>query len=146
MATVGSERVEAMVEVLQQWQGLERDAMNTTAEVIENTKNPLVRMVMEIIRHDSLMHHRVQQFLLDTLTEKDVAVTRDDVGEIWERIEEHDRVERKTIELAKKLLEDAWSPVHRQLLSYLLADENKHDSLIEQLRELTRGMNAASGG
>jgi hypothetical protein len=101
---------------------------------------------MEIIRHDSLMHHRVQQFLVESVTQKPVTVTREDVAAIWEKIEAHDKVEKQTIELAKELREEAFSPVHKQLLDYLLVDESKHDSLLEQLEEVKRGMSQSSGG
>ena len=141
----GSEKVENFIKVLREWQGLERDAMNTTASIMEDSKSPLIRMIMEIIRHDSLMHHRVQQFLIDSVTTQNVTVTREDVAEIWERIEAHDEVERKTIELAKGLHAEAWSPVHKQLLNYLLTDESKHDSLLVQLEDVKKGMSGASG-
>ena len=68
----GADRIEHTVNVLRTWQGLERQALNDTAEIIQETDNELVRIVMEIIRNDSLMHHRVQQFLVDSLTKKDV--------------------------------------------------------------------------
>jgi hypothetical protein len=144
--TSGPERVEHMVKVLRQWQRIERQSMEEMNAIIEEAKNPLVRIIMEIIRHDSLMHHRVQQFLVDTLTEEALVVSREDVGEIWERIEKHDKVEKRTIELAKELRENAWSPVHKQLLDYLLNDEAKHDTLLEQLRTVKTGMSQASGG
>jgi hypothetical protein len=141
----GPERIENMVKVLKNWQKLERQAIDDTAEMIEETKNPLVRMIMSIIRHDSLMHHRVQQFLIDSVTEEDVPVSREDLGNIWEKIEQHDRLEKKTIELATELRDAAWSPVHKQLLTYLLEDEKKHDGLIGQLQDVKVGMSKASG-
>lgn len=143
--TKGPERVEKMVKLLKNWQKLERRAIDETAEIIEDTKNPLVRMVMSIIRHDSLMHHRVQQFLIDSVTEADVPLTREDLANIWEKIEEHDKLEKKTIALATELRDEAWSPVHKHLLSYLLEDEKKHDGLLEQLEEIKVGMTKASG-
>ena len=146
MSKRGSEKVENMVNVLQQWQGLERQALNDTAEIIEKNENPLIRIIMEIIRHDSLMHHRVQQFILDSVTKKDVAVTREEIAEIWDKIEAHDKVERKTIELAGSLREEAYNPVHKMLLDYLLTDEKKHDSLLGQLELIKKGMSQASGG
>lgn len=145
-AAKGAERVEKMVEVLRQWQGIERQAINEMAEIQEETRNPLIRLIMEIIRHDSLMHHRVQQFLIDSVTQGDVALTREDLAEIWDRIEAHDKVEKKTIDLAKQLRAEAWSPVHKQLLDYLLTDESKHDTLLEQLEQVKLGMSRASGG
>lgn len=142
----GPERVENMVNVLRQWQGIERQSMNDTAAIMEDSKNPLIRMVMEIIRHDSLMHHRVQQFLIDGVTEKDITLSREEVAEIWDRIEAHDKVEQKTIEMAKSLRDESWSPIHRMLLDYLLTDESKHDSFLSQLGDVKSGMTRASGG
>jgi hypothetical protein len=141
----GPERIAHMVDVLKHWQGIERQAMNDTAEIMEGTESSLVRIVMEIIRHDSMMHHRVQQFLIDSVTREAVNVTREDLAQIWEKIEEHDKMEKKTIELATELCENAWSPIHKQLLTYLLTDEKKHDELLEQFESVKAGMNRASG-
>jgi len=138
-------RVEEMVSTLQEWQAIERQSMSDTAEIMEKTSNPLIRILMEIIRHDSLMHHRVQQFLIDTLTVADVTVTREDVANIWTMIEAHDATERKTIELAEQLKKKAWTPVHKQLLDYLISDEKKHDHLLVQLGEIKSGMTKSSG-
>ena len=143
--TSGPERVENMVKVLRGWQALERKAMSDTAELMEKTHSPLIRMIMAIIRHDSLMHHQVQQFLIDSVTEESITVSREDVAEIWEAIEEHDRLEKKTIELATELKANAWSAVHKQLLDYLLTDESKHDRLLTQLNDIKRDMTGASG-
>ena len=141
----GPERVEKMVMLLKNWQKLERKAMDDTAAIIEESDNALVRLIMSIIRHDSLMHHKVQQFLIDSITDADVPVSRDDLANIWDRIEQHDQLEKKTIALAGELRDEAWSPVHKQLLGYLLEDEKKHDRLLEQLREMKVGMSKASG-
>jgi hypothetical protein len=144
--TKGPERVENMVKLLKNWQKLERKGIDDTAEIIEETKNPLVRMIMSIIRHDSLMHHRVQQFLIDSVTEADVPLSREDLAQIWDKVEQHDRLEKKTVEMAEELREQAWSPVHKQLLGYLLEDEKKHTGLMAQLQEVKVGMSKASGG
>ena len=135
-----------MVKLLRNWQKLERKAIDDTAVVIEEAKNPLVLMIMSIIRHDSLMHHRVQQFLIDSVTKEDVPLSREDLADVWEKIEEHDKVEKKTIALATELRDQAWSPLHKQLLTYLLEDEKKHDGLLAQLQDVKVGMSRASGG
>ncbi len=139
-------KVERMIEVLRQWQGIERQAMNSTAEISEQTESTLIRLVMDIIRHDSHMHHRVQQFLIDSVTRESTTVTREDVAAIWESIEEHDELEKKTIQLAEGLKKDAWTPVHKLLLEYLLRSETMHDSLLEQLSEFKADMTRSSGG
>jgi len=138
-------KVDEMVDVLRQWQGLERQAMNDTAAIMEKSASPLIRVVMEIIRHDSLMHHRVQQFLIDSVTKDAVTVTREDIAEVWEQLEAHDRQEKKTIEMAEGLRKKAWSPVHKILLDYLLREESKHDTLIAQLDEFKKDLSRSSG-
>jgi len=141
----GAEKAEHMVKVLREWQGIERQAINDLGEIMEKTGSPLIRILMEIIRHDSLMHHRVQQFLIDSVTTAAPTVTREDIAEIWDMIEEHDRAEKKTIELAQGLLKDSWTPIQKQLLGYLLKDESKHDDLLMQLNDVKKGMSRASG-
>lgn len=138
-------KVQNMVEVLRQWQKIERQAMSFTAEISERTESTLIRLVMDIIRHDSHMHHRVQQFLIDSVTKESTTVTREDVAAIWDSIEEHDAIEKQTIQLAEQLKKDAWTPVHKLLLEYLLRSESLHDSLLEQLGEFKRDMTRASG-
>ena len=138
-------RVEDMIKVLRQWQAIERDAMTATAEISEKTESTLIRLIMDIIRHDSHMHHRVQQFLIDSVTKEATAVTREDVVAIWDSIEAHDEVEKQTIAMAETLKKDAWSPVHKLLLEYLLRSESIHDSLLEQLGEFKADMGRSSG-
>ena len=138
-------KVDEMVDVLRQWQGLERQAMNDTAEIMEKTKSPLIRIIMEIIRHDSLMHHRVEQFLIDSVEKDAVTVTREDIVEVWESLEAHDRAEKRTIQMAEDLRKKAWSPVHKLLLDYLLREEAKHDSLIAQLDAFKKDLSRGSG-
>lgn len=141
----GADRVEQMVAILRKWQEIERQAVNDMGTIMEKTQNPLIRLVMEIIRHDSLMHHRVQQFLIDSVTVAAPSLTREDVAEIWDMVEAHDQAEKKTIELAHGLLESAWTPIQKQLLDYLLRDETKHDTLLMQLDEVKKGMSRSSG-
>ena len=142
----GAGRSDNMVATLREWQEIELRGVNDLSKIMGNTKNSLVRLIMEIIRHDSVMHHRVQQFLIDSETVASPALTREDLAEIWEMIERHDQSEKRTIELARELLVDAWTPIQKQLLGYLLQDESKHDALLMQLDEVKRDMNRASGG
>ena len=138
-------RVENMVNVLRQWQKIERQSMSFTAEISEKTESTLIRLIMDIIRHDSHMHHRVQQFLIDSVTQESTVVTREDIAAIWESIEEHDRAEKKAIQMAEQLQKEAWTPVHKLLLDHLLRSETLHDRLLEQLDDLKVDLTRASG-
>ena len=138
-------KVDEMVDVLRHWQGLERKALNDTAEIIEKTGSPLIRILMEIIRHDSLMHHRVQQFLIEEATKATVTVTREDLAAVWDGLKAHDQAERETIQMAEQLRKKAWTPVQKMMLDYLLKEESKHDALISQLDDFKKDLARSSG-
>jgi ribosomal 50S subunit-associated protein YjgA (DUF615 family) len=82
-----------------------------------------------------VQHHRVQQFIIDSLTTTPVTLTPEELGAVWTEIEEHDALEREVIELGKQMRDDCRFPVQRTLLDYLIADEEKHDTLLGNLEK-----------
>jgi rubrerythrin len=136
----GAERVDKLVSTLRKWQGIERKAVDSCAEIMEKTDNPLIRQMMEIIRNDSVQHHRVQQFLIDSLTKEQVKLTPEELGQVWDEITAHDEVERETIELAKSLKEECPFFVQRALLEYLIVDEEKHDQILRSLEDFKKNL------
>jgi hypothetical protein len=140
MSPKTAEHPEELTAVLKTWQGLETATIAHTTDIIAKTKNPLIQLVMEIIRHDSEMHHRVQQVLLDSLEKQAFTLTPEELGEIWEMVEKHAEMEKATIELAEKARSNCRLFVQRHLLTYLLEDEKKHDRLLGQLEDFKRGI------
>lgn len=140
MNAKGPEKIEKLVSTLRQWQAIERKAVETCAEIMEKTDNPLIRQFMEIIRNDSVQHHRVQQFLIDSLTKEQVKLTPEELGKVWDEITAHDEVERKTIEMAKECKKECTFFVQRALLDYLIADEEKHDNLLQSLEDFKKNL------
>jgi hypothetical protein len=139
----GKEQQENLVARMKQWQKLETAAVAQTARIIEMTEHPLIRLVAEIIQRDSQMHHRAQQFVIDSLEKASIPVPVEQLTEIWDAIEEHIRIERRTIETAKEslaLLKGSSSVLQQYVLSYLLADEQKHDKLLADLELIKRKM------
>ncbi len=131
----GPERTARLIDMLRRWQGLERQAIEHTAAIMEKTPNPLIRQILEIIRNDSVQHHRVQQFIIDSMTTTPVTLTPEELGAVWTEIETHDALEREVIELGKQMRDDCRFPVQRTLLDYLIADEEKHDTLLGNLEK-----------
>ena len=136
----GQERTEKLLKTLRDWQGIERHAIETTTKIMEKTDNLLIRQFMEIIRNDSVQHHRVQQFIIDSLTKQPVSLSHDELAQIWEEIEAHDQVERKTIEIAKECRDECQFFVQRSLLEYLISDEEKHDTILQGLEDFKKNM------
>ena len=136
----GPERTAQLVEALRRWQAIERESINHTAEMMEKTDNLLVRQILEIIRNDSVQHHRVQQFIIDSVTKTPVSLTPEDLGTIWEQIEAHDKVEREMIELGKQVRDDCRFFVQRALIDYLIVDEEKHDKILGDLEKFKKNL------
>jgi uncharacterized membrane protein len=124
---------EKVVETLKIWQEVENQTIAHTTSVIAKSGNPLVKLVMEIIRHDSIMHHRVQQFIVESLTTATITLTPEELGEVWELLEQHIKLERATIGYGEELMKSCKMFVQQELVSYLLTDELKHDKLLTQL-------------
>jgi hypothetical protein len=140
MSPKTAENPAELTAVLKTWQGLETATIAHTTDIIAKTKNPLIQLIMEIIRRDSEMHHRVQQVLLDSMEKQAFTLTPDELGDIWDMVEKHAEMEKATIELAEKARSNCRLFVQRHLLTYLLDDEKKHDRLLSQLEDFKRGI------
>lgn len=130
----------ALTGLLRQWQKIEDHSVESATQVIHKSKNPFIQLLMEIIRQDSAMHKKVQQFIIDSLEKESVTLTPDEVGEIWESIEKHAAMEKETIDLAMKAQKECNLFVQSQLLMYLVEDEHLHDRLLGQLENFKRKM------
>lgn len=134
---------EKIVDNMHRWQKVENSSVSSTGRIIEKTDNTLVRLVMEIIQRDSQFHYRVQEFIADSLEKKPVALNPDELGDVWDLIEKHIRLEEKTVELAEEALQAIKGKkmlVVEYLLNYLLEDEKKHNLVLAHLAKIKDGM------
>ncbi len=130
-----AEVLEQLKQTLRTWQKIEDESVAHAGAIIEKTQNTLIRLVMEIIRHDSVMHKHVQQAILDSLEKDAFSLRPEELAEIWGSIEAHDEAEKQAIKLAEQASESCPLMVQRQLLEYLIEDERKHDRLLKHLEE-----------
>lgn len=138
----GKESQEKLMINMQRWQKIELETVKYVGDLIEKTDNPIVKHVLEIIRRDSEMHHRTQELVLGTL-KGTISLTPEDLADVWGSIEKHIAMEEAAVgmaEAAKESLKDRTMPVQAYLVEYLLEDEQKHDNLLERLRNIKAGM------
>ena len=138
------EQYEKLIANMRRWQGVENAAVAQTAKIMAATENPLIRLMMEIIQRDSNMHHRVQQLIIDGLGQSAMVMSVDELSAVWDDIEHHIEIEKKTIELANESLAMVDHPregIYKYLLNYLLEDEKKHDKLLDDLKLIRKGLN-----
>ena len=128
-----------LVTTMKSWQEVENSTIAVTARVMEKTRNPIIHLIMEVIQRDSQMHYRVQEWIADSLENKTVTLTPEEIVEIWDLIEEHIKLEKKSVEVAEQALASLKGKsmvLQAYLLSYLLEDERKHTSLLSSLESI----------
>lgn len=132
-----------LADSMRHWQKIEDRSVESTGQVIAKTENPLIRLVMEIIQRDSQIHHRVQQFIIDSIENKPVALSTDEMASISEMIDNHLQIENDMVGLVDKALSDVKDKkmlVQEYLLNFLVEDEKKHASMLNALGSIKKGM------
>lgn len=143
MVATAEEKV--LGETLERWQGLEDEIVAITDEALGKAKSPLVRVIMEVIQHDSRLHHHVQGLLIESLESgKPIDVPEDELDGLWDLLERHADLERRAVEVAEASIDALGGQKrnipHRYLVSYLLDDEKKHEKLLSSLALLKKQM------
>jgi hypothetical protein len=127
---------ENLVKTMRHWQGVERKSIASTGAVIGKTTSPLIQLVMEIIQNDSQLHHRVQQFIIDSIESAPVAISPEDMREISSLIDAHLRLEDEMVGAVNAAIAQVKGKkmgVQEYLLNFLVEDEKKHASLLSSL-------------
>ena len=125
---------------MRDWQKLEDETIRYSEAMLKKTKNPLIKMTMEMIKSDSQKHKVMQQMLIDSLTKEALCLSVDELAVLSEGLEKHMAAEAKSLELADAALKNSELFVTRYVLSYLIADEQKHHSLLGKLNELKQAV------
>lgn len=139
------ERDEKLVEIMKEWQKIEDASIKMTKDIKDKTENPLIHLVMDVIRQDSAHHRRTQQMIIDHFEKESLKMNPDELVEFWDLVEEHDEIEKKTIELAEGALKTTNYPLVGYLIEYLLTDERKHNQLLDEMERIKKGMYPYSG-
>ncbi len=68
---------EEFLGLLTDWQILEDKTIASAGEALNETSNPIVRMTMELIKHDSEKHKIILQMIRDTITKESMHLSPD---------------------------------------------------------------------
>ncbi|MFZ5997320.1 MAG: hypothetical protein ACOYW7_07525 [Nitrospirota bacterium] len=140
------ENSKEFLDFLTRWQILEDRSIASSQEIIEKTTNPIVRMTMELIKHDSEKHKIVLQMIRDTVAREALHLSPDELSSLSDLLNRHMDAEAQTLAIADEMYRKSELFVTRFLLSYLIADEAKHHGMISKLNELKRASISTSTG
>ena len=135
---------EQLLKDLRDWQKIESASVVSTGQIMQSTENSIIRLVMEIIQRDSMLHAMVQGWIADTLEFKAISLSPDELLKVSKQIQQHIAIEKKMIENTKKALDSVKGKrtllIQQYFLNYLQQDEIKHDNFLESLELLAKGM------
>lgn len=132
------ETSKAFIDLIREWQKLEDETIKHADALKRKSGNKLVKMTMDMIKHDSQKHKIMQQMLIDSVTKEPFILSPEDLASLSGGLNEHLAAEAKSLELADEALANSEMFVTRYILSYLIADEQKHHNLLGKLNELKR--------
>jgi|Deesub1362A_J573_1020465.scaffolds.fasta_scaffold00102_16 hypothetical protein len=125
----------ALQPLLRQWQALEETTIEYSTRMLRRSKNPLVQMVMQMVKLDSQKHKVILGLLQDALGRQALHLSPEELRPLAEALNAHIQAEAKSIEIAQRALTRSDLGAVRYILQGLLADETKHHSLLADLRE-----------
>ncbi len=128
-------KTEEKVNLLNNWLTAEDQTIEMTNNISKSTDNETIKIFMDIIRTDSAKHKRIQSFLVDAMTKQAPALDFGEIADISQMINDHLALEQKTVDLGMELAKEEKLPVIKELLEYLLEDEEKHVKLLNALSD-----------
>ncbi len=126
------------LDTIKEWQSLEDETIRHAEALLKKTNNKLIKMTMEMIKHDSQKHKEMQQMLIDSVTKEPFILSPEELNALGNGLNKHLAAEAKSLQLADEALQSSELFVTRYVLSYLIADEHKHHNLLTKLEELKR--------
>ncbi len=103
---------------------------------VKNTKNELVRYLIEAIAIDSNKHALMLNALIAHLQSKTPFISEEKRDELGKNVQEHIDMEAYAIKTYSDLLPNTDDPGTKQVLEYILEDEKRHHKLLKRIYQL----------
>jgi hypothetical protein len=132
------EKREQFLSDLYEWLSVESDTVMKCSEIQEETDNPFVQLVAEIIRGNAKTHIRILNLIHECLTRKAVSLTPDELGQIWELAQGYMETESKSIAMAEQAISSSRIFIIKQLLAYMLEDKTRNLKLVGHLEDFKK--------
>ncbi|UCF86996.1 MAG: hypothetical protein JSV71_05820, partial [Nitrospiraceae bacterium] len=106
-------------ELLKKWIVIEDSTIDSANELIDQSKNPLTKTIIDLIKMDSEKHKHILETIRLSL-DSTVAMSPEDLMVIDTFVERHATIEKNAIETAEQAMEMGSLPIPKFLLSHLL--------------------------
>ncbi len=117
-------------EVVNKWKELERKTIDVAERILKGTDNPVLNLVFNEIIADSKKHIMVLDSIMGIQNE---GVKRKELKKILNLLEEHEKIELESIEMANRLLGyTEASDILKKILIHLANDEWRHHEMLRE--------------
>ena len=117
---------------LTSWQSAETKVIDCAAKAIPKVKTTLARTVLQALKLEAEKRRLIQQMILDSETKESIHLSPDELKELSVQLNAHLDAEEEAAKFGKEAFDKIELPVPRYLLSYLLEDLKRHNSLLRR--------------
>lgn len=124
-----------VIDLLKEQKRLELGHVKEIGETIKDMENPMVKVVLESIVHDSRKHASVAQALIDVEAGAVPAKLDMDLGPattLNQKIKQHVRVEMDMIEMLGNIGKLVKDDRVQRFIDYLVEEEKRHHKLLKE--------------
>ena len=115
---------------------LEERIVRMTQKSVKDTKNQLVKNLIQAIAIDSNKHALMLNAILARIESKTPFIEETKRDELGKDIQTHIELEAEAIKTYKELIPEMEDPGSKQIIQYILDDEKRHHKLLTQLYKL----------
>ena len=128
-----------VIDLLKEQKRLELGHVEVLSKSIKDLKQPMARVIIEAIIHDSKKHAAIAQALIDV--EAGMAPMKMDIDmgpavNLHQNIKQHVRVEQDMIEMLGEIDAMVKDDRVKAFIAYLVEEEKRHHQLLKELSNL----------
>ncbi|MEW6054867.1 MAG: hypothetical protein AB1552_13980 [Nitrospirota bacterium] len=127
---------EKLLHLIEDWYKLEDQTIKFAEDMMKKSDNAFIKVVMEIIKHDSQKHKIMQQFVIDALTKEAVHLAPQELIPLADILEKHIQAEAKSMGMAHACSTESRNYFVDFIISSLTDDETKHHNMLKTLDHL----------
>ena len=122
-----------LANLMEDWKKLEDQTIAFSEELEKKSDNPFIKVIMEMVKHDSQKHKIMQQFVIDALTKKAVNLSPQELIPLADVLEKHIQAEARSMGMAHACSTESRNYFVDFIVSALTDDEIKHHNMLKTL-------------
>ncbi|MDA8172683.1 MAG: hypothetical protein M0Z48_12745 [Nitrospiraceae bacterium] len=134
-----AEKTEDFLNLMVDWQATEYQMIEYAGREAPKTKIPLIKTMLHAMEFEAKKRCLIQQMLIESVKKEAVNLDPEDLQALSAHLNRQIEAEEKALPLAEAALEKSELFMPRFLLSYLVSELKKENSLLRQFEDEVKG-------